>query len=110
MGDEQARDDLVRDEDDHDLLTFSESAIRLRTEIARTEEALRESRDLERRAVLEARLSALAEALDRNTRQADASPGEKGFLGYAPPRRDAAKGEGRLPDLHRQVQLDKLSI
>jgi len=110
MGDEQAHGDLVRDEDDHDLLTFSESAIRLRTEIARTEEALRESRDLERRAVLEARLSALADALDRNTRRADASPGEKGFLDYAPPRRDGTKGEGRLPDLHRQVQLDKLSI
>src|SRR5215472_18400573 len=31
VADEQARDeDLVRDEDDHDLLTFSESAIRLR--------------------------------------------------------------------------------
>ena len=44
MGDEQARDDddPIRDEDDHDLLTFSESAIRLREEIALTEAALRE--------------------------------------------------------------------
>jgi len=29
-------DERARDEDDHDLLTFSESAIRLRTEIALT--------------------------------------------------------------------------
>jgi hypothetical protein len=95
VGDEQGRDDdLVRDEDDHDLLTFSESAIRLREEIALTEAALRESPAAERRAALEARLSALADALDRNTRQADASPGEKGFLDYAPPRR-AREGEGR---------------
>jgi hypothetical protein len=97
VGDEQAHDNLARDEDDHDLLTFSESAIRLRTEIARTEEALRESRDPERRAALEGRLSALADALDRNTRQADVSPGERGFLDYAPPRRDGTEEEGRLP-------------
>jgi hypothetical protein len=116
MGDEQAHDHLVRDEDDHDLLTFSESAVRLRTEIARTEEALRESRDPERRAALEARLSALTDALGRNTRQAGASPGEKGFLDYAPPRRDGTE-EGRLPgpdlgaaDPHLQVQLNKVSI
>ena len=35
-------DELARDEDDHDLLTFNESAIRLREEIAATEAALRE--------------------------------------------------------------------
>src|SRR5215469_8961520 len=88
VGDEQARDDdLVRDEDDHDLLTFSESAIRLRKEIALTEAALRESPAPERRAALEARLSALTDALDRNTRQAGANPGGKGFLHYEPPRR-----------------------
>jgi len=95
VGDEQARDDLVRDEDDHDLLTFSETAIRLREEIALTEAALRESPAPRPRAALEARLSALTDALDRNTRQADASPGEKGFLDYAPPRRADAGGEGR---------------
>jgi hypothetical protein len=87
VADEQARDeDLVRDEDDHDLLTFSESAIRLREEIALTEAALRAIPAPESRAALEARLSALTDALHRNTRQADASPGEKGFLDYAPPR------------------------
>ena len=87
MGDEQARDDdPLRDEDDHDLLTFSESAMRLRREIALAEAALRESPAPERRAALEARLRALTDALDRNTRHADASPGEKGFLDYAPPR------------------------
>jgi hypothetical protein len=88
-------DELARDEDDHDLLTFSESAIRLREEIALTEAALRESPALERRASLEARLSALTDALARNTRQAEANPGDKGFLDYAPPRRAGAEGEGR---------------
>jgi hypothetical protein len=95
VGDEKARDGLTRDEDDHDLLTFSESAIRLRTEIALTEAALQESAPPERRAALEARLRALTDALDRNTRQADASPGETGFLDYAPPRRGGAAAEER---------------
>ena len=97
MADEQAHgdDDLVRDEDDHDLLTFSESAIRLREEIALTEAALREGQDPGRQAALSARLSALTDALHRNTRQADASPGERGFLDYVPPRRAGAEGEGR---------------
>ena len=78
-------DDQVRDEDDHDLLTFAESGIRLREEISVAEAELRESQTAERRAALQARLSALTDALARNTRQADASPGEKGFLDYAPP-------------------------
>ncbi len=86
MGDDQARDDLVRDEDDHDLLTFSESAIRLRDEIALTETALREDPAPELKAALSARLGALTEALRRNTRHAGASPGETGFLDYVPPR------------------------
>jgi hypothetical protein len=79
-------DDQVRDEDDHDLLTFAESGIRLREEIAAAEAELRQGPAAERRAVLRARLSALAEALARNTRHAEAKPGEKGFLDYAPPR------------------------
>jgi hypothetical protein len=99
VGDEQARgdDDPIRDEDDHDLLTFSESAIRLRAEITLTEAALRDAATAERRAALQARLGALTDALDRNTRQADANPGEKGFLDYAPPRPAGtdAVGEGR---------------
>ena len=97
MGDEQARgdDDLVRDEDDHDLLTFNESAIRLREEIAATEAALGEDPPAERRAALEARLAALNGALERNTRQADAKPGETGFLNYVPPRRAGAEGDKR---------------
>jgi hypothetical protein len=96
VGDEQARDDdePIRDEDDHDLLTFSESAIRLREEIALTEAALREDPAPERQAVLSARLSALTDALHRNTRQADAKPGEKGFLDYVPPGRSDAEGPG----------------
>jgi len=88
-------DDPVRDEDDHDLLTFNESAIRLREEIALTEAALRDGPDAGRRVSLEARLRALTEALHRNTRQAGEKPGETGFLGYAPPRGAGAEGEGR---------------
>ena len=97
MGDEQARDedDPIRDEDDHDLLTFSQSAIRLREEIALTEAALGDDPTPERQAALNARLSALTDALHRNTRQADSKPGEKGFLDYAPPGRAGAEGEGR---------------
>jgi len=87
-------DELAHDEDDHDLLTFNESAIRLREEIAATEAALRENPPAERRAALEGRLAALAGALKRNTRQADKNPGETGFLNYAPPRRSGAEGEG----------------
>ena len=88
-------DEPARDEDDHDLLTFNESAIRLREEIAATEAALRENPPAERRATLEARLATLAGALERNTRQADAKPGETGFLNYVPPGRPGAEGEGR---------------
>jgi hypothetical protein len=87
-------DDLARDEEDHDLLTFNESAIRLREEIEATEAALREDLPTERRAVLQTRLTALTDALKRNTRQADANPGESGFLNYVP-RRPGAEGEGR---------------
>ncbi len=97
MGDEQARDDddLIRDEDDHDLLTFSESAIRLREEIALTEAALRENPAPERQAALNGRLTALTDALHRNTRQADVNPGEKGFLDYVPPGRTGPEGGAR---------------
>ena len=79
-------DDQVRDEDDHDLLTFAESGIRLREEISLAEAELRQSPDAERRAALQARLNVLTDALARNTRRAQATPGEKGFLDYAPPR------------------------
>jgi hypothetical protein len=78
-------DDQSRGEDDHDLLTFGESAARLREEIALTEAALRGDPAPDRQAALAARLGALNDALRRNARHADASPGEKGFLGYLPP-------------------------
>ena len=90
-------DELARDEEDHDLLTFNESAIRLREEITATEAALGEDPPAERRAALEARLAALNSALERNTRQADAKPGETGFLNYVPPRRPGGQAGGR-PD------------
>ena len=89
-------DELAHDEEDHDLLTFNESAIRLREEIAATEAALGENPTPERRAALEGRLAALAGALERNTRQADAKPGETGFLNYVPPGR-AGGGEEATP-------------
>ena len=79
-------DDQVRDEDDHDLLTFAESGIRLREEIALAEAALGREPDAERRAALQGRLNALTAALARNTRHAASSPGERGFLDYEPPR------------------------
>jgi len=88
-------DELARDEEDHDLLTFNESGIRLREEIVATEAALGEDPPAERRAALEARLAALSSALERNTRQADAKPGETGFLNYVPPRRSGAEAGGR---------------
>ena len=88
-------DDKLRDEDDHDLLTFGQSGIRLREEILLTEAALRSCSGAGRRDALEARLRALTDALDRNTRQARANPGEKGFLDYVPPGRDGADGQGR---------------
>ena len=88
-------DELARDEEDHDLLTFNESAIRLREEIAATEAALGENPPAERRAALESRLAALSGALERNTRQADAKPGETGFLNYVPPGRAGVEGEGQ---------------
>ncbi len=87
--------DQARDEDDHDLLTFAESGIRLREEISLAEAELREEPDAGRRAALKARLSSLTEALARNTRHAEANPGDKGFLDYAPRRpgrADDAKG------------------
>lgn len=89
MGDKPARGDhdLVRDDEDHDLLTFSEGGIRLREEIALTEAALTEAAQREQPTeALRARLAALTEALGRNTRQARANPGESGFLSYVPPR------------------------
>jgi hypothetical protein len=88
-------DELARDEDDHDLLTFNESAIRLREEITAIEAALRDDPPAERRAALQARLGALTDALARNTRQADDNPGEKGFLNYTPPRVARIDGEGQ---------------
>ena len=88
-------DDQVRDDDDHDLLTFAESGIRLREEISLAEAELRQSPAADRRAALQARLSTLTDALARNTRQAGANPGEKGFLDYAPPGRASADESGR---------------
>jgi hypothetical protein len=92
--DNTGQDDLVRDEDDHDLLTFSEGGIRLREEIALTEAALRESPT----DALRARLARLTEALERNTRQSGASPGETGFLNYTPPGQPRPGTDGPAAD------------
>ena len=61
-----------------------------------TEAALRDDPPAERRAVLQTRLNALTDALNRNTRQADANPGETGFLNYVP-RRSGAEAGGQAP-------------
>ncbi len=96
MADDTARgeQDLIRDEDDHDLLTFSESGIRLREEIAAAQAALHEPLADGPRAALEARLRTLTDALVRNTRQASTKPGEQGFLDYTPPRPAGADAAG----------------
>ncbi|MFT4288408.1 hypothetical protein [Nocardioides sp.] len=79
-------DEAVRDEEDHDLLTFLESGIRLREEIAQIEEALAQDSTQPPREVLLARLSALRAALARNSKHEESSPGEAGFLNYSPRR------------------------
>ena len=71
-------------DDDHDLLTFAESDDRLRAEITAVEASLKECTDADR-AGIEARLAALRDAETRNSRQAEAQPGETGFLTYVPP-------------------------
>ena len=81
MDEEPSRDP---DDDDQDLLTFNESRVRLHTEIVATKAALAAA-DAPERAVLERRLSALNDALERNTRHAGTNPGEAGFLTYRPP-------------------------
>lgn len=73
------------DEDDHDLLTFHESGVRLGEEIAATRTAVGEAADDAGRALLQARLAALEAALERNSRFAATRPGEAGFLTYEPP-------------------------
>lgn len=76
---------LSRDDDeDHDLLTFNEASIRLLEEIERTEGALTTAADGRERAAAELRLGRLREALARNTRRAESTPGETGFLDYRP--------------------------
>jgi hypothetical protein len=90
-------DDQIRDEDDHDLLTFAESGIRLREEIALAEAALRAEPDAGRRASLQARVDALTSALARNSRQAAANPGARGFLNYAPRSNPAPPRPGQAP-------------
>jgi hypothetical protein len=75
----------IRGEEDHDLLTFDESGIRLRQEIEETRRALAGGLSPEARRLLETRLETLASALVRTSRTATDSPGEQGFLSYRPP-------------------------
>jgi hypothetical protein len=82
MAHEQSRD---ADDDDHDLLTFSESGVRLTEEIALVETELRTCSDAALREHLEGRRANLQRALERNSRYADTRPGEQGFLTYDPP-------------------------
>lgn len=77
----------IRGEDDHDLLTFDESGVRLRREIERTETALAGNPSPESRRSLESALAALTDALARTAQNAASNPGERGFLDYRPPPR-----------------------
>ncbi|MFT4265236.1 MAG: hypothetical protein QM572_17775 [Nocardioides sp.] len=76
------------DEDDHDLLTFHESGVRLRKEITHVESALDAAGSTPERALLEARLAALRDAQERSSRSESENPGEAGFLSYQPPASD----------------------
>lgn len=76
--------DAIRDEDDQDLLTFLESGIRLREEISLIETTLSDPLATEHRDRLKSRLSTLREALRRNSKHEQSSPGEAGFLNYVP--------------------------
>lgn len=78
-------DELSRlDDEDHDLLTFIESGVRLNEELAIVRAALAESTG-DAHDLLATRLASLEDALDRNSRTAEIAPGETGFLTYAPP-------------------------
>jgi hypothetical protein len=72
-------------DDDHDLLTFNESGVRLSQEIAWVETQLSACADAGLRERLEGRRTALRRALERNSRYEDTRPGEQGFLDYTPP-------------------------
>ncbi|MCD4533058.1 hypothetical protein LRP67_03055 [Nocardioides sp. cx-169] len=75
------------DEDDHDLLTFNESGTRLQQEVRAIEDAVAQCADPDERSRLETRRSALQAALERISQDAEARPGETGFLNYRPPSR-----------------------
>lgn len=77
------------DEEDHDLLTFHESRARLSEELTAVQAALAASEGAERE-LLQARVDALADAVNRNTRIAEDQPGEQGFLEYTPPTSESA--------------------
>ncbi|BBZ59197.1 hypothetical protein [Mycolicibacterium monacense] len=73
------------DEDDHDLLTFSEAGERLKAEIAAAAEAvkrLRASGDADDVEKADARLSALKAAAKRNTAQPINDANFEKFFGY----------------------------
>jgi hypothetical protein len=77
----------VRDDDDHDLLTFLETGIRLRKELEQAQ------RDLQAGAspAAQARVDALTDALARCEQTSVDLPGEQGFLSYRPPARAASR-------------------
>lgn len=76
--------DSTREQDeDHDLLTFEESGIRLNEEIEAVRASLAAAAGSEA-VSLQKRLDALLVALERNTQHAGDKPGEAGFLNYQP--------------------------
>lgn len=84
MEETRAVSEDVRDEDDHDLLTFLESGIRLREEISQLEKALEDAGAGPERAARQERLALLQGALARISSNEQRSPGEAGFLNYSP--------------------------
>lgn len=78
-------DEPYWDEDDHDLLTFHESGVRLQKEIDRTRRAVQQATSAQDRAAAQARLDALQDAQARSSKTAAEAPGEQGFLAYRPP-------------------------
>jgi hypothetical protein len=74
------------EEDDHDLLTYDEVAIRLRLEIDRARQRL-ESAAPEAKAAAAARLETLIEASKRNGRRQVNDDNVERFFGFPSPRR-----------------------
>jgi hypothetical protein len=75
--DDQSRAAELAEEEDYDLLTYTEAGLRLREEIAQEKSLLAASSTPDR-----TRLDALSEALERNSRRAVNAQNFENFFGY----------------------------